>query len=325
METRVEPEKLNPLRGWLGQNAVWLATMLWFVLVAVKALRVAKMNPQTALVILGSSEVLRVAFFVLLTEAPILFIALAFAASYRGFDPRRGLGIEERVATISLYLVALTFTAATAPMAMMIVLLGLPMSALAIHLKDRRRRGVPRVEDPAVVEIRAAIEEAQVLEAELAGLGEITTATNRAQVDDVLKQRNAVTSRLRAANDLMKAHQLSQNQGRFRSFTPKVFLIGMVGFQAVFLSLPLLSQTPWVPRERMATPSGPLVGYVMGEGEWVTVLAEGSHQISRVRATDLKSRSICQTSSPNDWVSLTAIDVLSSNRTPEYPPCHPKS
>ncbi|MGH8894163.1 MAG: hypothetical protein ACRDWY_12810 [Actinomycetes bacterium] len=57
-----------------------MATLMWLALVAVKALRVAKVNPQTTLAILGTSEIIGVAFFVLLSAVPILLLSLGLLA-----------------------------------------------------------------------------------------------------------------------------------------------------------------------------------------------------------------------------------------------------
>ena len=327
-DTRVHSEKSKASGEWLGQHAVWLATMLWLALVAVKALRVANMNPQTALAILGSPEALSVAFFVLLTAIPTVFGALGFVAFYWGFGVSEDRSAVESVAAASVYLLALAFIAVIAPLATTILLVALPVAALAFHIRDKRRREAPRIDDPAVVEVKATIETAEALLAELAEIGEITASSDLARVEDLNRRMSDVTRRLTAANDLVKTHELPQRQTRFRtSFTPKVFLVAMVGLQVITLSMPLLSSEPWLPPERLDTPSGQRVGYVMGEGdgEWVTLLAEDSRRISRLRAADLASRGICQTRSPNFWLSLTASDVMLSKRAPEYPPCDPKS
>lgn len=138
--------------------------MLWFALVAVKALRVAKMNPQTALAVLGSPEALSIAFFVLLAAIPTIFFAFGFVAWYWGFGTPEDRGVAKRVAAVSAYLVALTFTTAIAPLINTILVLMLPITTIAIHLHGSRRRAAPRIDHPVVVEARAIIEEAETLD-----------------------------------------------------------------------------------------------------------------------------------------------------------------
>lgn len=321
----VETKQTKATVDWIGQHVVWLATMLWLALVAVKALRVAKMNPQTALAILGSPEVLHVAFFVLLTAVPTLFFALGAAASFWGFDPLEDRGVAKRVAAFSVYLVALTFATAIAPMLNTILLLMFPIGALATYLTNRRQRNLMLPGD------LDTMDEAEAL---LAELENPEASTDPARVADLSTRLRVVAEQLAVERDVAKVETdaLAEKLARLesspvttllKSFNPKVFLVVMVASQVIPLSLPLLSSTPWLPPERLSTPSGQQVGYVMGEGEWVVVLAADSRRISRLRAIDLSDRSICQTGDPDSWVSRTAIDVLFSSRTPNYPSCYP--
>lgn len=72
--------------------------------------------------------------------------------------------------------------------------------------------------------------------------------------------------------------------------------LGLVVLTAASLAMTLwilIDERPWVAVEHLDTTAGPIVGYVVSSGDWVTVLTEDRRTIRRLRDGDIKARDLC--------------------------------
>src|SRR5450756_1340105 len=136
-------EETKGRENWVFAHIAWIASITWFVLVAVKALRVSHMNSQTAIAILGSAEVVSVAFYVLVAVIPSLFLlgtmwTLNWIAvpSPNRTAPQKALGI----CIVVLLSSVIVFIAPWFYPAIILVLLGVGLPAISLFRRWSRRR-----------------------------------------------------------------------------------------------------------------------------------------------------------------------------------------
>ena len=84
----------------------------------------------------------------------------------------------------------------------------------------------------------------------------------------------------------------------------------------------VVSDRMWVPLEVVTTDDRAVVGYVIQEGDWLSVMADSDREITRLRNDDVASRTICQTKATSTpLLGRPLASILWSKNAPEYPAC----
>lgn len=298
----------------------WIASVTWFGLVALKALRVAHLNTQTAIAILGSSEVVSVAFFVLVALAPALLVNAPIWVmqwmSFRFAD----LTTPQRVLAVSaaLLLYGVGVFVAPWPLATLFPLELVAFGAIWLWNKRPRGRSVarPTESQPDYVgearRLQAALEQLQ----QRVEAGELSNSEAENSFGKIGQDAKAISAASEA--DLAKWKQ------RRRRYQDQIqiawIIIGVL--TAIYVSVPLLTSTAWRPAERLALSDGSSqVGYVVGEGDWTTVLIENPRRIVRIKLSTIESRTVCQVHPTSTTWTRSIADLVGSDDVPRYPQC----
>lgn len=81
-----------------------------------------------------------------------------------------------------------------------------------------------------------------------------------------------------------------------------------------------MSDEPWVPAEVVKTTNGDEIGYVIDDGEWLTILTARDRTLTRLRSTTVTRRTLCSTE-PHSG-ARTLPDILTGARSSgTYPMC----
>ena len=298
----------------------WIASVTWFGLVALKALRVAHLNTQTAIAILGSSEVVSVAFFVLVVLAPLLLVNAVFWVLQWMFftfadrtTPQRVLAVS---AALLLYVVCVFVT--PWPLATFFPLYLVVLGAIWLWNKRPRRRTVARPAEPErayeveVAELEAAFEQLQ----QSIQAGELSNSDAENSISKVHQDLKAISAAVKA--DLAK---WKRRRRRYQEQVKITWIIVGV-LTAIDVFVPLLTSTPWRPAERLALSDGSSqVGYVVGEGDWTTVLMENPRRILRIKLSTIESRTVCQVHPTSTTWTRSIADLVGADDVPRYPQC----
>lgn len=322
-------EQAKGSASWVIGQIAWIASVTWFTLVAVKALRVAHMNEETAIAILGSSEVVGVAFFILVSLMPaILFFGAmsvlqwtSYAFAYRS--------LRQRAVGFCIWLLFLGVSVFISPWFYPLMIILLPLSVVPYWLwrwwLDRRTSPEPIEPEPAfiveTVEVLAALEHES---AEAVKAGEFTDAASK-RVGKLRERASAAIAESRTHLAMSEAvtTKLAAKLRRSRELTWLMVIIGL--FLNIALALiPLLSSTPWRPAERLTLENGrSQIGYVVGEGDWTTILIENPRQIQRIKSSTITVRSVCDVHSKSAAWTRSIADLITSTQVPTYPRCEP--
>lgn len=305
----------------------WIASVTWFGLVALKALRVAHLNTQTAIAILGSSEVVSVAFFVLVALAPLLLVNAGFWVLHWMFSRFADRTTPQRVLAVSaaLLLYGVGVFVAPWPLATLFPLGLVVLGASWLWNKRPRRRTVarPTESQPAYVgearELQAALEQLrQRVEA-----GELSNSEAENSIRKINQDSKAILAASEA--DLAKSEaDLAKWKRRRRRYQEQLqiywIIIGVI--TAINVFVPLLTSAAWRPAERLALSDGSSqVGYVVGEGDWTTVLMENPRRIVRIKLSTIESRTVCQVHPTSTTWTRSIVDLVGSDDVPRYPQC----
>lgn len=298
----------------------WIASVTWFALVALKALRVAHLNTQTAIAILGSSEVVSVAFFVLVALAPLLLLNAVFWVlqwmSFRFADrttPQRVLAVSSVLLLygVGVFVTPWPFSA--------LVLLGLVAVAifwLVAKMLRRRTAARPAEPEPAYEVEAGELEAAWEQLRQRVEAGEISNSEAENSFSKMRQDLKAISAAVKA--DLAKWKRLRR---RYQEQVKITWIIIGV-FTAIDVFVPLLTSTPWRPAERLALSDGSSqVGYVVGEGDWTTVLMENPRRIVRIKLSTIESRTVCQVHPTSRTWDRSISDLVGSDEVPRYPQC----
>ncbi|MDQ1627134.1 MAG: hypothetical protein QOI54_878 [Actinomycetota bacterium] len=308
-------------------HLAWIASVTWFALVAVKALRVARMNSQTAIAILGSAEAVSVAFFVLVSMIPALSVILALWAVQWSAYLFANRSLPQRTLGVCLALLLLGVSIVLAPWflsgATLVLLAMGGVLGLWVWKKGRPRwllGGYSKPDEELLAQSIALKSEWEALKLQL------DEAIAKAEYPDAVLQR---LEKLKTENEALRTAseaRLATAKDKLRRTQELIafWFVITLSLNAASLFLAILSETPWRPSERLTINNGSSrVGYVVGEGDWTSVILENSRRILLIKSSTIASRTICDEGRSYPQWRRSIADWLMSDTTPTYPRCKP--
>jgi hypothetical protein len=105
MDLEVNDEQ--PKSGWPLQHLPWIAGLAWLVVVALKAMLVARGDIETAVALLTSSDALQIGFYVLVAAIPFAALSVLTYVNARALAAPKGRGrLWWAVASVGLLVIA---------------------------------------------------------------------------------------------------------------------------------------------------------------------------------------------------------------------------
>lgn len=68
------------------------------------------------------------------------------------------------------------------------------------------------------------------------------------------------------------------------------------------------SRDMWLPVETLSVPGSDVVGYVLSDGEWITILKHEPREVVRLPSEDVSARTLCDLGKDTPWLLVTIPD-----------------
>ena len=107
---------------------------------------------------------------------------------------------------------------------------------------------------------------------------------------------------------------------RLRTRVGRLALVAATSACSAMTVWAFVDEVPWVAAEHLETTDGPIVGYVVNTGDWITVLTEERRTIVRLRDTDIKTRQVCDLDQRASLRTLPQV-LSAEGGAGRYPPC----
>lgn len=288
--------------SWLTQHVALVLTLAFFATATVRVVSAARGSLPTAGVLLATNPA-QVGSFVLVEMMPVLLLFASAAITFLGANKDWSL----RLLSVLGALVVLSLGLRSVPAAFYAGIVPAVVIALVpvewfnrIPVVGRPFRSVDERSAEAGVHHDRAKEAVAAVKR-----GEITIDEAEAEVTDAV----AAVAVVREALD----------QQRARALRAAAVMAVLVGGWLLWL---VSEDRLWLPLETIEMSTDSVIGYVVAEGDWLTVVQQEDRSVVRIASERVTDRTVCVLDGrPPSWLTRPIATSLFDLPSPSYPVC----